>query len=197
MQDAGDLSQYSKLRDGCRETTESFVREHAGWMLNVARRFFGNDPVAEDVVQDAFTQALKNIKQFEGRSALKTWLHRIVINQALMQLRTRKRRPEESLDHLLPEFDRNACRIEEGWQQLVSAEDICAQNQLRQLVHAKIASLPESYRSILLLRDIEDFSTAEVADQLGLSEANVKVRLHRARSALKSLLEPILRGDVS
>ncbi|MDH3742027.1 MAG: hypothetical protein OER56_10565, partial [Hyphomicrobiales bacterium] len=72
MQDAGDLSQYSKLRDGCRETTESFVREHAGWMLNVARRFFGNDPVAEDVVQDAFTQALKNIKQFEGRSALKT-----------------------------------------------------------------------------------------------------------------------------
>ena len=197
MQDAGDLSQCSKLRDGCRDTTESFVREHAGWMLNVARRFFGNDPVAEDVVQDAFAQALKNMKQFEGRSALKTWLHRIVINQALMQLRSRKRRPEESLDHLLPEFDINACRIEAAWPQLLNAEDICAQNQLRKLVHAKIASLPESYRSILLLRDIEDLSTAEVAKQLGLSEANVKVRLHRARSALKSLLDPVLRGEVS
>lgn len=197
MQDAGEVSDFSRLKDGCPQTTESFVREHAGWMLRVARHFFGNDPIAEDIVQEAFAKALNSLDQFEGRSAVKTWLHRILVNQALMHLRTRKRRPEEPLDHLLPEFDRNACRIEEGWPQLLSVEDICAQNQMRRIVHAKIAELPESYRSILVLRDIEDQSTAEVAEKLELSEANVKVRLHRARSALKTLLEPVLRGKVS
>ena len=96
----------------------------------------------------------------------------------------------------MPEFDRNACRIEGSWNELRSAEEICGQQQVRDIVRAQIDRLPETYRIVLLLRDIEEMTTTEVAGQLEISEANVKVRLHRARSALKTLLEPILRGEV-
>lgn len=186
-----------KLRDGCTATAEKFVREYAPRMLNVARRILRDDSAAEDVVQEAFNRAFQKLSSFEERSTLSTWLHRIVVNQALMSLRTLRRRAEEPLDHLLPDFDANACRIEESWPRLLSAHEICEQNQLRAIVREKIDQLPETYRIVLLLRDIEDMSTADVAEQLELSQANVKVRLHRARSALKTLLEPVLRGQIS
>ena len=183
------------LKRGDRAAAETLVRRHGAWMLAVARRVLGEPALAEDCVQEAFVKAFSKIAGFEGRASLKSWLHRIVVNQALMKLRARRARGEAPIDELLPAFDENACRIEARWQHIATPEEILDSKHRRDLVRAKIDELPESYRLVLQLRDIEDLSTREVADGLGLSEANVKVRLHRARSALKKLLEPLLKGD--
>ena len=191
-----EQAEVDRLLENCPETTEAFVRRHSPWMLMVARRMLRDHAAAEDIVQETFAKAFQNLTRFEGRSTLKTWLHRIVVNQALMSLRKSRRQSEESLDDLMPQFDSNACRIEDSWPRLLGADEICEQRQLRDHVRAAIDRLPDSYRTVLLLRDIEGLSTAEVAEALELSETNVKVRLHRARSALKTLLEPVLRGQL-
>ena len=191
-----ESSLVAALKAGDGTAAETLVRTHGPWMLAVARRVAGDQASAEDCVQEALIKALQKIGDFEARASLKTWLHRIVVNQALMKLRSRKSKAETSIDEYLPAFDENACRIEAPWLSLATPEEICDQADRRALVHAKIDELPESYRVVLLLRDIEELSTREVAEALGLSEANVKVRLHRARSALKALLEPLLKGEL-
>ena len=190
-----DSSLIAGLRRADERAAEALVRAHGGWMLSVARRIVGDTALAEDCVQEAFINVFRHIDGFEERSSLKTWLHRILVNQALMKLRSRRGKAEESIDALMPAFDENACRIEGPWQTLATPEELCDQEGRRAIVLAKIAELPESYRLILQLRDIEELSTREVAEALELSEANVKVRLHRARSALKKLLEPMLKGE--
>ncbi|MCG8597130.1 MAG: sigma-70 family RNA polymerase sigma factor [Kiloniellales bacterium] len=194
--DAGcEASLIAALKAGDEAAAETLVRRHAAWMLTVARRLLRDTALAEDCVQEALINALRKIASFEGRSSLKSWLHRIVVNQALMKLRAAGRRNESSIDELLPAFDENACRIEGPWQRLATPDEIFEQAHLRELIHSKIAELPESYRLVMILRDIEELSTREVAETLGMSEANVRVRLHRARSALKKLLEPLLKGE--
>ena len=185
-----------RLRTGCNRAAERLVRDHAGWMLSVARRYVKEDALAEDCVQEAFLSAFSNIDKFEGRSSLKTWLHRITVNAALMKLRSLRRNDSQSIDELLPEFDANDCRIEAPWHHMATPAELLEREDVRALIAAKIGELPNGYRIILLLRDIEERSTTEVAELLGLSESNVKVRLHRARTALKKLLEPILRREV-
>ena len=186
----------SALKAGDPRAAEFLVRRHAPWMLAVARRITQDKALAEDCVQDALINALRKIEGFEARSSLKSWLHRIVVNQALLRLRTRKRQNEEPIDELLPAFDENACRIEQPWQRLATPDEILERKDLRELVLSKIDQLPESYRIILLLRDIQEMTTQEVAEALELTELNVRVRLHRARSALKKLLEPVLKGEL-
>lgn len=175
---------------------EQLVRDNIGWMLALARRMLSDRALAEDVVQDAFITALRGLPKFEGRSSIKTWLHRITVNATLMKLRKLKRLGEQSLDEYLPEFDQYECRIEAPWPKLARTEDILENEQLRALVTEKIAMLPDAYRIVVQLRDIEGYDTGEVAELMGISVSNVKVRLHRARAALKKLLEPILRGEV-
>ena len=114
-----------------------------------------------------------------------------------MKLRQLKRLGEQPIDEYLPEFDRYDCRIEPVWNRLVAVEDILQNEKLRTLVAEKTSLLPDAYRIVLQLRDIEEYNTEEVAELLGISASNVKVRLHRARAALKKLLQPILRGEES
>ena len=166
-------------------------------MLKLAERLLGARALAEDAVQDAFISAFGALARFEGRSSLKTWLHRITVNAALAKLRQAKRRAEHSIDADLPEFDQYDCRIEAPWHYLAPLEDVIENEDLRSTVNTFINTLPDSYRIVLQLRDIEGYDTSEVAEQLDISEANVKVRLHRARAALKKQLEPILRGEMS
>ncbi len=184
------------LRQGSARHAEYLVRSHIGRMRAVARRILGGDAFADDCVQEAFLKAFQKIGTFEGRSSLTTWLHRITVNEALMRLRVQKRLDERPIDELMPEFDANACRIEAPWPHVATAEEILQRESLRALVTSKIHELPDSYRIVLLLRDIEELDTAEVAELLEISPGNVKVRLHRARSALKKLLEPALRGEI-
>ena len=181
------------LRDGDPATTETFVREHAVWMLIVSRRILRDNAHAEDAVQGAFVNIFNNLNSFDGRSAIKTWMHRIIVNQALMVLRKNRRMKETSIDDLMPEFDDNSCRIEERWATFETPESLLQQAETKKKISQLISLLPDKYRNVLVLRDIKELSTSDVAEALELSEANVKVRLHRARSALKKLLEPLIR----
>jgi len=191
----GEDAEISELRHGVTSVTEKFVRNNVGWMLVVARRILGDEGHANDCVQDAFSSIFKNLDSFRGESSLRTWMHRIVVNQALMSLRARKRLKEASIDDLLPIFDENGCRVEDRWTDLETPESLLERSQTKETVIALIDMLPDNYRTVLLLRDIEELSVSEVAELLNLSETNVKVRVHRARSALKKLLEPLLRGE--
>jgi len=182
------------LRSGDPASAEQFVRLHIGWMRQLAFRIVRDRSLADDCVQEAFMKAFAKIGDFEGRSTLKTWVHRITVNEALMKLRSRRRAGETSIDELLPDFDAGDCRLEPSWGRLPDPLEVLESESMRDLARSKILELPENYRVVLLLRDIEELSTKEVAEYLDISESNVKTRLHRARSALKTLLEPILRG---
>ena len=110
-----------------------------------------------------------------------------------MILRKSKRRREDPNDPLLPEFDAQNCRIEPNLAEFETPETMLQDSQTSRHVNEMITALPDSYRIVLVLRDIEGLSTREVGEALDLSEANVKVRLHRARAALKKLLEPFFK----
>lgn len=185
-----------QLRSGDRPATERFVREHAGWMLALAQRYVKDAGLAEDCVQEAFLQAFRSIGEFEGRSALKSWLHRIVINAALMRLRSRRCAVEQPIEDIQPQIDRDCCRMQASWTEMTTPHEILERKEVRDLVVAKMLELPDSYRIVLLLRDIEGMSTEETAGALGMTEGAVKVRLHRARAAFKMLVEPVLRRYV-
>ena len=189
------MVQNPNMEPGQNYDSEQLVRDNISWMLALSEGILKDRALAEDSVQEAFLAAFKGMAKFEGRSSLKTWLHRITVNTALTKLRQIKRRAERTIDDLSPEFDQAGCRIEPDWSYLTPLEDILKNEDLKKKVHDAINDLPDSYRIVLLLRDIEGYNTVETSDLLGISEANVKVRLHRARSALKKLLDPILRGE--
>ena len=164
-----------------------------GQLLAVARRIVGTEEDARDVVQDAFLNAFKNLDRFEGNSKLSTWLHRIAVNAALMKLRTRKRKPEQPIDALLPAFLEDGHHEErfQSWEEPV--DKALERAETRDLVRRQIDALPESYRTVLVLRDIEGLDTEETARMLGLSVNATKIRLHRARQALRAMLAPHFR----
>lgn len=181
-----------RLRAGEEAAFEELVRAYGGRMLAVARRFLPSEEDARDAVQDAFLSAFRSIGRFEGQARLSTWLHRIVVNAALMKLRTRRRKPEQSIEDLLPGFLEDGHLAHQALEWRKPAEDPVEREQLRALLRESIDQLPESYRNVLLLRDIEEFDTEETAQLLKISVAAVKTRLHRARQALRGLLEPQL-----
>jgi RNA polymerase sigma-70 factor (ECF subfamily) len=178
-----------RLRRGDDDAYERVVRLHGPRMLATAKRMLGNEDDAQDVVQEALVSAFNGMRNFAGQSQLSTWLHRIVVNAALMKMRARRRRPEESIDDMLPRF------VEDGhWEESprrwnASPEELVESEGARAAVRACIDRLPEAYRSVLLLRDIEDFDTEETASLLGTTPNAVKIRLHRARQALRMLLD--------
>ena len=188
-----DESLLPRLRSGEAAAYEALVRRETPRLLAVARRMLRNEEDARDAVQDAFVNAFRAIDAFEGGCRVSTWLHRIMVNAALMKLRTRRRKPEESIEGLLPTFleDGHHAHHPREWRDDIETE--LARKEDRDFVRACIDELPESYRTVLLLRDIEDLDTAETAELLGVSENVVKVRLHRARQALRTLLEPRFR----
>jgi RNA polymerase sigma-70 factor, ECF subfamily len=177
-----------RLRAGDEAACEILVRDHTARLLAVARRYMRNEEDARDAVQEAFIAAFRAIGRFEGGSSLSTWLHRIAINACLMKLRSARRRPEASIEELLPTFDETGHRLlgDEGWPE--SVETALGRSQTRDQVRAAIGRLPEKYRTVILLRDIEELSTEEAARILGATPTAVKIRLHRARQALRGLI---------
>ena len=183
------------LRKQDQDAVETLVRENIGWMIGTAQRIVSERSQAEDIVQAAFINIFAGLDTFRGDSSLRHWMRRVVVNQSLTSLRAQKRLGEVPIDDLMPTFDANECRIEDVWHMKETPETLLASTQVSQTVLNGINQLPDIYRVILLLRDIEEFTTSEVAQTLDLSETNVKVRLHRARSALKKLLEPLFKSE--
>ena len=155
-------------------------------MYNLALRLMNDPHEAEEVLQETFVSAFRALGRFEGRSQLSTWLYRIAYNASMMRLRKR-RVPTESLDE--------PRATEEGGlmpRELVDwtavPDQVVLGKELRSALNTALMALPESLRSVFVLRDIEGLSTAETAATLGLTETNAKVRLHRARLALRERL---------
>jgi RNA polymerase sigma-70 factor (ECF subfamily) len=176
------------LRAGDERAFETVVRTYGGRLLSVARRFTRNDDDAQDVVQSAYLNAFRALATFEGTAQLSTWLHRIVVNTALMKLRSRRRRPEESIEDLLPAFQEDGHHSEQFEEWCAPADRLMERKETQAVVRACIDALPETYRTVLLLRDIDELSTQQAAAMLDITPTAVKVRLHRARQALSTLL---------
>ncbi len=184
--DEGDL--VDRLKRGDQWAFETLVQRYGGRMLAVARRFLPVEQDARDAVQEALLSAFRSIHSFAGEARISTWLHRIVVNAALMQLRSRRRRNEEPIENLLPHFNEEGKWSDESSGTL-GEELPFERRDTRDFVRSCIARLPESYRTVLLLRDIEDLDTAQVAAMLDATPNTIKVRLHRARQALRTIVE--------
>jgi RNA polymerase sigma-70 factor (ECF subfamily) len=190
-----DSNLLERMRAGDEGAFKECVRAYSPRLLAVARRILGNEEEAQDALQDGFLSAFKNIGTFEGRAELGTWLHRIIVNAALIRLRRRRRHPERSIEDLLPHFG-------EGEHQLIppvpwkdTPGTLVSRDETRDLVRRCIDQLPESYRTVLMCRDIERMDTEETARMLDISQGVVKTRLHRARQALRTLLDPHWRRE--
>ena len=188
-----DQELVDRIRAGVNRCHDIFVRRFGSTVLAVAKRYLRSEADAADCFQDTFIAAFNSIDRFENRSSLGSWLRGITVNQSLMRVRTNSRRREESIDHLLPDFDERGKRVTTF--EATQSSDVgkmMDQSQMKKVVRSKIDQLPENYRMTLLLRDIDGYSTQEAADILGIEVNAVKTRLHRARSALRTLLEPEL-----
>jgi RNA polymerase sigma-70 factor (ECF subfamily) len=177
------------LQRGAPEAYERLVRTYGGRLLSVARRFLRNEEDAREALQDAFLSAFRGIQRFSGQSRLATWLHRITVNAALMKLRKRTANSERLIDDLLPKFASDGHHAEPADSWARGPDQIVAARETRELVRTAIDELPEIYRTVLMLRDIDELDTAETAQLLGVSDSVVKTRLHRARQALRTALD--------
>lgn len=176
-------------------TPEYVFREYAPRIFHIARRLLGNDTDAEDVTQDVLMQVVRKLHTFRGESALPTWLHRITVNAALAHRTKRANREkheaagnsEENLDALAIEETHDGVTLPRTGGD-PSAVALAAEQ--RRLIDRAIAKLPEPFRDVYVLADVEGMPNPEVADTLGLSVSAVKSRLHRARLRMRDALAP-------
>jgi RNA polymerase sigma-70 factor, ECF subfamily len=177
-----------RLRRGEEPAFEILVRTNGGRMLATARRMMRNEEDARDVVQEAFLAAFRALPAFAGQSRLSTWLHRITVNAGLMKLRSQRRRPELGLEDLAPAGV-------ETEPPFPAPDARLRQRELQRSLRGGLDRLPEDYRTAIELRDLEERDTEETSRLLGTTPGAVKTRLHRARQALRTLLEPELRAE--
>ena len=166
------------VRTGHTTLFEELMRRYNQRAYRVARAIVKNDTEAEDVMQQAYLNAFTHLPQFEGRATFSTWLTRIVIHEALG--RRRRARPTEPMDH---ESGRDA--MPQTQSAGPSPERQAYASELKRLVEESVDALPDSYRAVFMLREIEGLSTAETAAGLELGEEAVKTRLHRARALMR------------
>ncbi|HUP62057.1 MAG TPA: RNA polymerase sigma factor [Thermoanaerobaculia bacterium] len=163
-----------RVVDGETALFEILMRRYNQRVYRAVRAIVRNDDDAEDVMQQAYINAYTHLRQFAERAKFSTWLTRIAINEALARIRRRDLHAEETMSELLSPAP--------------SPEEQAAASEMRGVVENEIAALPETYRSVLMLREIEGLSTAETAECLNVAEDVVKTRLHRARTMLRDRL---------
>ena len=178
-----------RLRAGDDGAFDALVSTVGPRLLAVARSMLNDDQDAQDAVQDAFLNAFRTLADFDGRSLLSTWLHRITVNCCLMKLRSRRRKPAVSIEELLPTFlpDGHQTPPNQSWNPIPSSG--IERRELLEQVRGHIASLPDPFREVIMLRDVLGLNTEEAAHMLGISTQAAKTRLARARQALRSLVE--------
>ena len=187
-----ELPLLQRLRGGDAAALEVLMEQHASRVYRVAYGITQNAADAEEVVQDVFLTLFNKIHTFEERAALGSWLYRVTANAALVKRRGRRSDREVPLDSLLPTFLPDGHRAGErdfvlcDWSR--SPEAVLLSQETREIVQRAIRVLPEDYRAVLVLRDIEGLGNEEVAAIVGNSVAAVKSRLHRARMALREAL---------
>lgn len=181
-----------RLRAGDATALEVLIGHYASKIYRVAYGITRNEADAEEVVQDVFLTLFRKIHGFEERAALGTWLYRVATNAALMKRRGQRNDREVSLEASLPRFLSDGSRAGDrtllmaDWSQNPEVDLLSRETQA--IVHRAVEALPEQYRAVLVLRDLEGLSNEEVADILGESVAAIKSRVHRGRMALREEL---------
>lgn len=172
---------------------ETLVHRYQARVFRLACRLTG-DADAADVLQETFLQVYRHLSSFRGESHFGTWLYRIATNAALMHRRVAKRRAAESLEDYLPRFDAEGVHAATPAElQIASrADEILDRETLAARARDVIGRLPDLYRDAFVLRDLEEMSTAHVAEVLGIEPAAVRQRVHRARLMLRGYLSDLL-----
>jgi RNA polymerase sigma-70 factor, ECF subfamily len=187
-----DLALVARLQAGDTGGLERLMERHAARVYRLVHGITRNVADAEEVVQDVFLTVVRKIGDFEGRAALGTWIYRIAANAALNKRRGKRAEVELPWDDVLPTYTEDGHRAGDrafvlaDWSQAPDEELLSGER--RAAVSRSLGALPDHYRAVLVLRDVEGVSSEEAADILGESVASVKSRLHRARMALREQL---------
>ena len=167
---------------------EALMRQYNPRLFRVARSMLKDEAEAEDALLEAYIQAYRKMADFRGDAEMGTWLTRIVINQALMQLRRRRRERivvpfnSQGSDHVAQDVDVADVRAE-------SPSDITLRAEVRRMIERRIDELPVAFRTVFVMREVEEMTVHETAECLGIPEATVRTRLFRARALLRESLE--------
>src|SRR6202166_4198995 len=180
-----------RARSGAVSPFEYLVGEYDRQIFVVAPHIPQNREDAENITQDAFLKAYQKLDQFQGNSKFSTWLVRIAVNESLMRLRKRKTSRTVSMDEDVQTEDGAIPRDFAEWRP--NPEQLYGQNELGDILRKTIQGLPPGFRSVFTLRDVENLSTEETAEALGLSVPAVKSRLLRARLQLRERLSRYFR----
>lgn len=190
-----DDALLARLRDGDNEAFRLLIAGYNQKLLIVARAIIG-DVFAEDVVQEAWTSIYRSIHRFEGRSSLATWMTRIVSNEAKSRLRREKRHVSVADTEIFTHSPTDDRFDSKGhWQdtpgrwELSTPERMLEESQLRHCIEHTLKVLPDNQKAVFMLRDLEQMALADIADSLSLSEANVRVLLHRSRLRLMEVID--------
>jgi RNA polymerase sigma-70 factor (ECF subfamily) len=171
-------------------TIEQVFRDYAPRIYNLARRMLGNDADAEDVTQEVLLRLMSKLDTFRGESAFPTWLHRVTVNAALGHRRKRAARQSHEVHDPLDMLFENGTHAAPVRNWSVRPDQQALDQETRDLIEKAIADLPEVYRDVYVLADVEGLPNAEIGDMLHLSVPAVKSRLHRARLLMRSALAP-------
>jgi RNA polymerase sigma-70 factor (ECF subfamily) len=176
----------AQAREGDMQAFTALVRRYEGKIFRLAMHVTQNREDAEDVLQETFMKAYEHLDQFKGDSKFYTWIVRIAVNQALMKLRRRRTDKTVSMDETIDTGEDTVVREIADWGE--DPEQRFSRDELGEILDGAIESLDPIYRSVFVLRDVEDLSTEDTAEALGLSVPAVKSRLLRARLQLREKL---------
>jgi RNA polymerase sigma-70 factor (ECF subfamily) len=183
---ADETTLVAQSREGDTAAFGELVRRYEGKIFRLAQHVTQNREDAEDVLQETFMKAYEHLDQFQGNSKFYTWIVRIAVNQALMKLRRRKTDKSVSLDETIDTGEDTMVREIAAWDE--DPEQRFSRDELGGILDTAVQSLEPPYRSVFVLRDVDELSTEETAEALGLSVPAVKSRLLRARLQLREKL---------
>ena len=187
----GDFALVAEAKAGSYEAFEELVNRYENKIYRLGVNITGSPEDAEDVLQEAFLKAFQHLGEFRADSRFYTWLVRIAVNEALMKLRKRRSDRSVPLEDEIGEDGEPIPRELADWKP--NPEQIFAQAEIEDILRDAAQKLPATYRTVFLLRDVEDLSTAETASVLNLSEGTVKARLFRARLMLREELSKVFK----
>ena len=194
--DDSDETLAARAAAGDTPAFETLVHRYQSRVFALTCRLIGSESDAADVLQDTFLQAYRHVRSFRGEARFGTWLYRIATNAALMHRRARARRPADPLDAYLPEFDEAGFHRATPEELVVTnrVEELLDRQTLADRARTAIDRLPDACRAAFVLRDLEDLSTADVAEVLGIEPATVRQRVHRARLLMRGYLNALAGG---
>ena len=181
-----DTDLIELFKSGCTLSFEELVQRYETKVHNLAMRLTRNAEDAEEVLQDVFVTVYRKIDGFEGKAKFSSWLYRITVNAAFMKLRKRRQDHSVSFDDMLPHLQNKSISNQNSYG--ACSDSLALNNEIKQALESAIGRLPDEYRAVFVLRDIDGLSNKEVGEILSLSIPAVKSRLHRSRLMLRKRL---------